>query len=162
MSTNVLFPPPRNVDRIECSRDRMLLGRLSNSQSGARGNIVSFMMESAREFAISYSFSSYNTLVSLHLLVLIKLTIPRPCASMAGRGSCETIFRSSLATATGNDGEVGNCDDRWYRMLFFDESFHRIIRIQCLVTHKSAFCTSDMWSYKTELSSSLSCSVFRY
>lgn len=60
MSTKVLFPPPRNVDRIECNRDRILLGRLSNSHVGARGSMVSFMMESANEFAISYNFNSYN------------------------------------------------------------------------------------------------------
>ena len=88
-----------------------------------------------------------------------QLTIPRPWASIAGLGSCETMFRSSLATAIGNDGEVGHWGDWWYEMFFFDENFHSIIRIQCLVTHKSAFCTSDIWSKSMDPSSSLSCSV---
>lgn len=60
MSTNVLFPPPRNVDNMECKRYRILFGRLSISNSEARGSIASFMIESASEFAISYSFSSYK------------------------------------------------------------------------------------------------------
>lgn len=80
---------------------------------------------------------------------------------MAGLGSCETMFNSSLATATGNDGDVGVCGDWLYEILFLVESFHKIIRIQCRVTHKSAFCTSDIWSKTTDPSSSLSCNVSR-
>lgn len=161
MSTNVLFPPPRNVDNIECSRYRILFGRLSNSNSEARGSIASFMMESASEFAISYSFSSYKISYGVIYMNMIELTIPRPWASMAGLGSCETMFNSSLATATGNDGEVGVCGDWLCERLFLVDSFHKIIRIQCRVTHKSAFCTSDIWSKGTDPSSSLSCNVSR-
>ena len=95
----------------------------------------------------------------LSLTCGLKLTIPRPWASIAGLGNCETIFKSSLATATGNDGEVGHWGDWWYEMFFFDESIHSIIRIQCLVTHRSAFCTSDIWPNSMDPSSNLSCSV---
>ena len=99
---------------MECSRDRILLGRDSNSHLGALGSIVIFMIESAKELAISYSFSSYTSSVivlSSYMYVDGQLTIPRPWASIAGLGSCETMFRSSLATAIGNDGEVGHWGD---------------------------------------------------
>lgn len=60
ISTRVLLPPPRNVARIECRRDSILLGRLSTSIEGGQGSMVSLMIESASEFAISYSFNSYT------------------------------------------------------------------------------------------------------